>query len=546
MFLKSPSDYNIKSEFKYLNFILFSSYIIIVIISSICILYFNYFFQEKLAKSYTLSTRNNLIINDLRQSVTSLNSALSESFIAIEVRNDDATLIFLPNISLLENIKKDFLTGHTTQVITADQLNSNSKPILYLDFYYSNKTPLFITFFSEFFLLIVFIFILHLSKRRIVEKHNLLLKQKEIETAQILSKQVSHDIRSPLSALNMIIGSLKNIPEDQRIIMRSASSRINDIANELLFSGQAKHKTSDVKKKVETKLNNEILLSIELLPALIDVLVTEKRIQFREKSNITIETEFDDSYGAFVKINSVEFKRVISNLINNSVEALKRDDGRIIVAIRRYSSKTILSIRDNGNGIPPHILEKLGQMGVTHGKEGTDSGSGLGVYHAKKTIMSFGAEFEINSQEGMGTEIKMEFPKPETPNWFVSELQIKSSQLIVALDDDQSILGVWKQRIKELNNSQIKLITLTSENDFFEWIENNKANIEATLFLMDFELLNQKNTGLDLIEKFKLTNAILVTSRYEESSIRKRCDLLGVRQIPKGMAPFVPIDILRD
>jgi len=41
-------------------------------------------------------------------------------------------------------------------------------------------------------------------------------------------------------------------------------------------------------------------------------------------------------------------------------------------------------VQDNGKGIPASVLSKLGQMGFTHGKEGTESGSGLGVYHAKK------------------------------------------------------------------------------------------------------------------------------------------------------------------
>jgi hypothetical protein len=39
--------------------------------------------------------------------------------------------------------------------------------------------------------------------------------------------------------------------------------------------------------------------------------------------------------------------------------------------------------------------------------------------------------------------------------------------------------------------------------------------------------------------------AILVTSRYEETRIRERCEKLGVRLIPKPMAGFVPIEIQR-
>jgi hypothetical protein len=56
--------------------------------------------------------------------------------------------------------------------------------------------------------------------------------------------------------------------------------------------------------------------------------------------------------------------------------------------------------------------------------------------------------------------------------------------------------------------------------------------------------LGQKLTGLDLIEKLNLaSNAILVTSRFEDEKIRQRCAVIGVRLIPKAMASLVPIEV---
>jgi signal transduction histidine kinase len=382
------------------------------------------------------------------------------------------------------------------------------------------------------------------SKQKITLSYNQKVDIEKNRLMTELAKQVSHDVRSPLAALNMIIGSLKDIPEDRRITMRSAANRINDIANELLTKGQV-HQNLNSKNKLSQAAslkNQEQDLTIELLPAVIDLLVSEKRIQYREKSTVTIETNFDESYGAFAKINSSEFKRVWSHTITNAVEALNRHDGKIIISVKNYKAKTIVSIRDNGGGIPAAILTQLGKMGVTYGKEGTDSGSGLGVYHAKKTIESFGAQFEIQSREGLGTEVIMNFPKCEIPLWFVPQIEIIQNQFIVALDDEVSVLEIWKQRVKELNLPSVQLIALTSENDFIDWIAANKIHINETLFLMDYELLGQKNSGLDLIEKYNLnSNAILVTSRYEEPQIRLRCSNLNVRQIPKSMASLVPL-----
>jgi len=64
---------------------------------------------------------------------------------------------------------------------------------------------------------------------------------------------------------------------------------------------------------------------------------------------------------------------------------------------------------------------------------------------------------------------------------------------------------------------------------------------------MDFELLGFAETGLALIEELNLgSQAILVTSRYEEERILKDCLRLGVRLIPKNLVGFVPVGIKAD
>jgi len=123
---------------------------------------------------------------------------------------------------------------------------------------------------------------------------------------------------------------------------------------------------------------------------------------------------------------------------------------------------------------------------------------------------------------------------------------------------------IWKERLQSLNfeNFGIKLLSFTSGSEFKNFLQaqdndnDNQQNLQSiktmqTIFLIDYELLNQNKTGLDLIEELNLggnngssTNqAILVTSRYEEDHIRSRCAKLKVKLIPKGMAGFVPIEI---
>lgn len=60
--------------------------------------------------------------------------------------------------------------------------------------------------------------------------------------------------------------------------------------------------------------------------------------------------------------------------------------------------------------------------------------------------------------------------------------------------------------------------------------------------LVDFELLNQQKTGLELIEDLAIAkHAVLVTSRYEEKSIQERAEKIGLKILPKSLGGFVPI-----
>ncbi len=133
------------------------------------------------------------------------------------------------------------------------------------------------------------------------------LQQSEINAALIdLSRQVAHDIRSPLAVLTMMTGSLTDIPEDKRILIRNATQRINDIANGLLRMGKTTLMPDSV--VVQPVVN---MKSIEFIPALVDILVSEKRMQFREHGVLEIQTDLKNSFGSFSEINSTELKRVI-------------------------------------------------------------------------------------------------------------------------------------------------------------------------------------------------------------------------------------------
>lgn len=381
-----------------------------------------------------------------------------------------------------------------------------------------------------------------LYELEIINSREIIKKQSRLSALSEIAKQVSHDIRSPLSALNLIAPTLAQIPEEKRLLIRSAVNRINDIANSLLEKSKI---SIDDENKLKDSLNNSKTTEVLMLSSLIDSIVSEKRIQYKENIKVNIEFNQQNAYGLFISANGIEIKRVISNLINNSVEAFGENYGKIEVDINSKENQVIVLVKDNGRGIPDFILRRLGEKGISNGKEGTSSGNGLGIYHAKTTIESFNGTFLIESVENNGTSIQLVFPKVIHPNWFVSELSLVLGQSIIICDDDSSIHNLWTERFSEVNYqiNHIQLFHFSSSESLTAWVKKGLI-FDKILFLIDYELLNSPKTGLDLIEELGIaSNSILVTSRFEEFQIQERCKKLGVHLIPKGLASLVPIKI---
>lgn len=377
-----------------------------------------------------------------------------------------------------------------------------------------------------------------------------LLAVKAAENLRI-SQQVSHDIRSPLAALDMISGTLKGIDEESRIILRNSINRIRDIANSL--SAKDSSTTLSVQKLQSLDSNgatnsnsSQQNTNTLLLSPIIDSIITEKRIQFRSDLSVQIDFLQDQaSYGMFAKINAVELKRVISNLVNNAIEALPNKIGRVEISVKEEKGQIQLSVIDNGMGMPPEVLKNAGTPGFTHGKP---LGSGLGLSHAKTTVESWGGSLSISSNStqtrnigNSGTTVTLNLPKQPAPSWFVPSLEVKRNLLVVVFDDDLSIHQVWKGRFESIGH-HASVINFSNVQGLRDFYRKDYLRHEDVLFLMDFEILNESITGLDLIEELGTAkDSILVTSRFEEPEVLSRCDALGVKLIPKPLAGFVPM-----
>jgi signal transduction histidine kinase len=359
------------------------------------------------------------------------------------------------------------------------------------------------------------------------------LKAREQAVLQIQnnSAQVAHDIKSPLAALAIASSDLSKLDEDHRVLIRTAVNRIQDIANDLA------NQNKQVKKVKE---------DIYLLSSLVNNIISEKRTQFSTKKDLILELNIGTAaYGLFAKIQPKEFKRLLSNIINNAAEAVETK-AIITVTVDTVSESIFIKIQDNGKGIPKHIIPQLMTKGVSHGKKG---GQGLGLYHALQNIKSWGGSLKITSEESSGTCVTITLPMQASPSWFVPQINIEQTKqtlpMIVILDDDDSIHKIWDNRFKANHFPIENIIHFKNPNDVIRYV-NKTENITSMnyIYLFDYELLGCSLNGIDVIRELGIAKqAILVTSHYEEEAIRNSCLELGLKLLPKNLAGFVPICI---
>jgi len=349
------------------------------------------------------------------------------------------------------------------------------------------------------------------------------------------AKQVAHDIRSPLACLNLLLSSTQELPEKQRLLMRTSIQRITDIANVLQKKADTKENSSGSSSDFEYVM---VITHVELL-------VTEIRMQLESNSNVNIDLSIDKAYGLFSNVKISEFNRVLSNLINNSLESFNDSEHNIKISIYCENNNIMIVIEDDGQGIPNDILHKVGAYGFSHGKDfSKTSGNGLGVYHAINTIKSFNGDFKIDSEYNVGTKVTISLPKAKPPSWFVNQIQLTNINKIFIIDDDLSIHTLWKERLQNIHNNKLSIQYFFEPSEFILYMQSNllKSGSHFLIFI-DYEFVGNSLNGLSIVEKLKIADrAILVTSHFDDKSIQLKAKELGVGIIPKTMVPFVPID----
>lgn len=355
---------------------------------------------------------------------------------------------------------------------------------------------------------------------------------KEQEKFMKIVNQVVHDVRSPLATMTMTLPQCDELSEKHRNVLNLAVDRIRDISNNLVTQFKSKEDMDDNHSKRAPGLICTDILEI----------ITEKKYEY-SKSRIDFVTDItQDGYFAFVNIDSRAFKRMLSNLINNAVEALENNVGKVIIYMDINDENQVrIIIEDNGNGMPDSIKDKiLDKVRITAGKA---NGSGIGYGQIHDTLAANDGEIDIDSHVGVGTRVILTFPQVSKPRWICSSITLTSNDLIVVLDDDPSIHGAWELRFAK-DAPDIMRKHFEQGIEAIECINKLSKEDKARVFLLtDYELLKQDVTGLDVVRETNVKRSVLVTSHHNKKEVRDLAKEVHTKILPKLLAAEVPIII---
>ncbi len=260
-----------------------------------------------------------------------------------------------------------------------------------------------------------------------------LIQSEKMASLGELTAGIAHEIQNPLNFVNNfsevnneLISELvdevdKGNTAEVKLLaadIKENSEKINHHGKraDAIVKGMLQHSRSSSGKKEPTDINK---LADEYLR------LAYHGLRAKDKSfNATMKTDFDESIGN-INIIPQDIGRVILNLITNafyvvdekkkaSVEKSSFEnltslyEPTVSVSTKKDGNKVLISVKDNGNGIPQKILDKIFQPFFT--TKPTGQGTGLGLSLSYDIVKAHGGQLTVETEQGIGTTFIIQLP----------------------------------------------------------------------------------------------------------------------------------------
>ncbi len=254
-----------------------------------------------------------------------------------------------------------------------------------------------------------------------------LIQSEKMASLGELTAGIAHEIQNPLNFVNNFSEVNKELVDELKLELATGNMQTaNEIADDIkensekinhhgkradaIVKGMLQHSSSGSGKKEPTDINK---LADEYLR------LAYHGLRAKDKSfNATMKTDFDKTIGN-INIIPQDIGRVILNLITNAfyvVDEKKKAfaekssfenltslyEPTVSVGTKKDGNKVLISVKDNGNGIPQKILDKIFQPFFT--TKPTGQGTGLGLSLSYDIVKAHGGELKVETKEGEGSE----------------------------------------------------------------------------------------------------------------------------------------------
>ena len=232
------------------------------------------------------------------------------------------------------------------------------------------------------------------------------LDETESKAWQKLLSVMTHEIMNSVAPISSLADTLKHRLQQSVTSLNDDSGSLDDLE---LGIDTIKRRSEGLLKFAETYRNLNKITTLNLKKVYVRELfgnLLQLMQPTLEQKDIELETILKDTdLQLEVDVNLVE--QVLINLVVNAIEAIKDSPAPKIVLSAYVASnfRSIIKIADNGNGMPPELLDKIFVPFFSTKK----NGSGIGLSLCKQIMMLHRGNVQVQSVEGEGTAFLLQF-----------------------------------------------------------------------------------------------------------------------------------------
>jgi two-component system, OmpR family, sensor histidine kinase VicK len=243
--------------------------------------------------------------------------------------------------------------------------------------------------------------------------HDVTEQQKIDNDRKEFVSNVSHELRTPLTSVHSYIEALQDGAwQDSKIapqflkVTQEETDRMIRMINDLLTLSRMDSGTQKIDKELVNinELFNYILNRFDM------IIKSDDNNNQTTKKHYQIVRHFSQD-DLWVEVDTDRFTQVIDNLMNNAIK-YSPDGGVIICSLYRTNNSVILSVKDQGLGIPrssiPHIFDRFYRVDKARSRK--QGGTGLGLAISKEVIQALDGRIWVESTEGRGSTFYISLP----------------------------------------------------------------------------------------------------------------------------------------